>query len=70
MKGVIAVKQSLGLYRSGTGIMDRLDKLNTNYRSRPPLSPRVRQDVARYFEDDVRRLSGVLDRDLTHWVDT
>jgi len=70
VKGVNAVKQSLGLYRLGTGIMDQLDKLNTNYRSRPPLSPRVRQDVARYFEDDVRRLSGVLDRDLTHWVNT
>jgi len=70
VKGINAAKQSLGLYRLGTGIMDWLDELNTRHRPRSPLAPRVRGKVARYFEDDVRRLSQLLDRDLTCWVET
>lgn len=69
MKTINSVKQSLGLYWLGTGIMDGLDELNKEYRERTPLSPRVRKKVANYFKDDVYRLSELLSRDLTHWVE-
>lgn len=68
-KAINSVKQSLGLYWLGTGIMDGLDELNKEYRERPPLSRRVRKRVADYFKDDVYRLSELLSRDLTHWVE-
>jgi hypothetical protein len=36
--------------------------------ARPPLSPAFREELADVFRDDVRKLSDILGRDLTHWT--
>lgn len=70
VKGINAIKRRLGLRRLETGIMEWVDKMNTQHRSRSSLSSQIRQDVAKYFEEDVHRLSMLLDYDLTHWIET
>jgi len=70
VKGVNALKRSLGVGPAGTGFMDWIDKANTQNRPRPPLPSQTRQKVAEYFKEDVHLLSKTLDRDLTHWVKT
>ncbi len=42
---------------------------NTKVEGREPLSDEMRQVLAATYRDDVKRLSDLLDRDLTHWTD-
>jgi hypothetical protein len=44
-----------------------LQSLNTNYIKRPPLPNGLRVELERYFAPDIKRLSDLLGRDLTHW---
>jgi hypothetical protein len=46
----------------------RLEEVNTFPRARPPLSSEMRQTLRDYFAEDVRRLSALLSRDLSHWL--
>jgi hypothetical protein len=47
----------------------RLKNLNTVRRERPKLQDGMRETLRDYFADDVRRLSALLERDLSHWLD-
>ena len=48
-------------------IVAQVDKWNT--KAKPPLlEEKFRQELAKYFHDDVKKLSELLDKDLMHWV--
>lgn len=42
--------------------------LNTSRVRRPPLDPAFRKELIETFRDDVALLSGILNRDLSHWT--
>lgn len=37
--------------------------------SKPPMEPSVRSDLANLYAEEVQRLEGLLDRDLSHWLE-
>lgn len=60
------VKKSLGVNR--LGLLDPLKNMNRKTTKRTPISPPLRKVLVDRFQDDVERLSELLDRDLTHWI--
>jgi len=48
--------------------IDGYRRLYTKYEKRPPMDPVLERQLKKEFEPEVRRLSRLLDRDLTHWV--
>lgn len=69
-KAVMAVgkaKRRLGLYR-GLGVLRAIDRRNTLYRPRSPLTPELKHELQHYFAADVEKLSALLGRDLTGWL--
>ena len=56
----------LGLRK--TGIIDRLDRLNTTHVSRRPLSQDFRQLLKGEFKDDILILEKLIGRDLSNWL--
>lgn len=53
-----------------TKAIDKAMRLNSIEVSRAPMDPEFRRNLALEFEEDVRKLSGLLDRDLTYWTQT
>lgn len=51
----------------GIGISARIDALNLTKRQ-PPLRDRLREELTKYFHDDVRLLESLIGRDLSHWM--
>jgi sulfotransferase family protein len=51
-------------------LVDSLQRLNTKYLPRPPMSRDLSSRLQRYFAPDIERLSKLLDRDLTYWCQT
>ena len=49
------------------GLRKRIKSFNTRDDKRPPLSEEMRDTLRRYFADDVKKLSRLLSRDLSHW---
>lgn len=64
--GAQAVKRMLGIER--LGLIDAIQRVNVVKHRRPPLSPDFRAHLADEFRDDVARLSAVLQRDFTAWL--
>jgi len=55
----------LGLHRSG--LMDRLDRINTRRVERAPLPPDMRERLTSEFRGDIQLLESLIGRDLTEW---
>jgi hypothetical protein len=66
MQAMVLLKETLGI-RKSFGLLGGLEKKNVTYRDRDPLSPAMREVLENHFRDDIKRLSGLLDRDLSHW---
>jgi hypothetical protein len=49
-------------------VKKKIVALNTVRERRPPLSPELRAELVESFRDEVGLLSGILGRDLSHWV--
>ena len=49
------------------GMKERVKKMNTQVKPRPPLDPELRKTLQKEFAPEVKRLSQLLGRDLTHW---
>ncbi|MDH3679525.1 MAG: sulfotransferase domain-containing protein [Acidimicrobiia bacterium] len=67
LSGVGAAKKALGL--SGrSGLLAPLHRLNlrSGRYTAPPQS--LRQEMSRYFRDDIELLASLIDRDLGHWL--
>jgi sulfotransferase family protein len=69
-------KPPSAILRSGKALMprplrralvDNLWRFNVRYTERPTLNPELKKRLQEEFAPDVERLSGLLDRDLTHW---
>jgi hypothetical protein len=46
-----------------------LRRFNTKKKTRKPLSRDFREELVRYFEEDIEKLSHIIDRDLADWLD-
>lgn len=51
------------------GMLSKLKLWLRKPHARKPLSLEFHEELCEHFRDDVKHLSGLLDRDLTHWVD-
>lgn len=51
------------------GIGKAFQRLNTQTNLRPQLDPAVKKELGRVFQGDIEKLSRILDRDLTFWLD-
>jgi hypothetical protein len=59
-------KQAVGAEKLDV-VKSKVVDLNTARERRPPLSPALRAELVETFRDEVRLLSRLLDRDLSHW---
>jgi hypothetical protein len=64
---VRGVKQAVG-EEGISAVKRKVLALNTVQERRPPLSPQLRAELVETFRDEVRLLSRLLDRDLSHWT--
>lgn len=65
---VAKIKRILGV-RASFGVLNKANALNKPVVQRAKLKPKFRQELNDYFRQDIRKLSWLLDRDLTHWLD-
>ena len=66
MAGLGIVKSVLGF--KTVNLMRYVRDINTEVVKREPLSPAMRKALASCFEQDIRLLSEIIDRDLSHWI--
>lgn len=64
--GIAAIKSKLGVH-GGLGVIRKLDQLNTEIRPWPRDEDFERQ-LREYFNDDIKLLSRLTGRDLSHWL--
>jgi hypothetical protein len=64
----VAIKRFLGVRSTGLGRM--MLRANRKTVARAPLDPAVRDELRDWFRDDVARLSSILDRDLSGWIES
>lgn len=53
----------------GLGILDMLNKLNSQPTRRDPLSKELKKDIQKTYEKDIQKLETLTGRDLSHWLD-
>ena len=68
-RAYLALRRRYGVPPLGTGIFNRISQLNSVERSRPPLSPEIREMLREAFEPEVRLLESITNRDLSAWSD-
>lgn len=61
-------KRAIGVSR-GLGLLNSLARRNLRARPREPMLRSLRVELQEYFAPDVARLSKLLDRDLSAWLD-
>jgi len=62
----VKIKKRLGVTRE-LGIMTRVKAWNTKHERRPPLSKKIREELRRYFDADIRKTEKLIGRDLSAW---
>ncbi len=62
------LKSKLGITRR-FGLLMRLRNFNWKVKKRDPVPEELRRELRDFYRDDVRKLSGLLGRDLSHWLD-
>lgn len=50
------------------GLIRQLNQVNSYHKERTPLTAHMRSILADNFRDDIEKLSKLINRDLTHWV--
>lgn len=60
------IKQVMGFSR--WGIMDTIRSFNSERTTRKALSPDFKAELTTEFATDIQKLSGLLDKDLSHWL--
>lgn len=68
MKLEVVLKSRLRIAPTVSQIWWRMNAWNKVPRPRPPMSPEMRQVLVSYFAQDVQKLSVLLNRDLSHWI--
>jgi hypothetical protein len=70
MRGVIPVKKIkkiLGIKRR-IGLISRLMRVNQKESKRKPLDENFKLDLSNFFQDDIKLLSNLIDKDLSNWL--
>ncbi|WP_457637194.1 sulfotransferase family protein [Oceanithermus sp.] len=62
-------KHRLGISHIPTGILTYIKNLNKNERPRPRLSNKTRQKLILYYKYDINKLSTLLNRDFSNWME-
>ena len=60
-------KKAFGIER-GFGLWTRVDQLNRVERPRSQIDPLLASKLRDYFKSDVKKLQGLIGRDLNHWI--
>ncbi|MDH3716484.1 MAG: sulfotransferase [Planctomycetota bacterium] len=68
LRPVVSGMRQLARQQKG-GWIDKAKRWMRRSQKRTPLAAELRRELADFFCDDVQRLSELLDRDLTHWVE-
>ena len=50
------------------GILERIDKLNRDKDLRQELSDQMKEKIRKAYADDIKQLSGLINKDLSHWL--
>lgn len=66
--GLYLLKRWLGMIDISMGILNAIDKINMQRNKAPALRPELKQELVEVFRSDVDKLSGILGRDLSHWL--
>ncbi|MBD1945821.1 sulfotransferase [Coleofasciculus sp. FACHB-712] len=66
LKIAIKFKETLGLEK--IGIIDKIRQSNTRVRSRKLLNVDFRAELINEFQEDIQKLSWLVDKDLNHWM--
>lgn len=61
------IREKLGIRPLGSGILTYIDQKNRKSRTRPAMSPRMRDTLRKEFAEDVALLADLTKRDLSHW---
>ena len=69
LKIAMKVKQIIGLEKRQLGILEALRNINKQETKRQPISREIREEIVAAYKTDINRLSLLLDRDLSHWID-
>lgn len=64
------IRSRFGPGYRGFGVLNSISRWNSRRREREPLSPEMEATLKDYFAPDVKKLSLVLRRNLTHWIDS
>jgi hypothetical protein len=64
-----ALAKQLLRIRAGTGVTALARRALGRPPAKSPLSPELRNELRTYFRDDVSKLSAILGRDFSHWLD-
>lgn len=63
------IKRQLGIRRAITfGLLTKIYNFNTKPHKTSPLQPKFKQELIEFFKEDVKLLSLILGRDLSHWL--
>ena len=61
------LKRNLGIQK-GLGVLNALHRANVRVRKQPPLDEKMWQRLAEYFEEDIKKLSRLLEQDFSYWL--
>ena len=62
------LRRLLGIPKIGLGLFRVVENFNLVSSARPPLDLSFRKEMAAYYQSDIKMLSAILQRDLSHWL--
>lgn len=71
VKALIHLKLWIGMPRilCMSQLINAVDKINSRIQPRPPMSLELRRELIEYFQEDVKLLEHLLDRDFSEWLE-
>jgi Sulfotransferase domain len=63
------IKQWFGLSFFSFGVLNALDQINKTKNKVSPIRPELKQELVDVFREDVKKLSDILGRDFSHWLE-
>jgi hypothetical protein len=64
-KGINVFKKATGI--KNLGFSELVQRINYRTQPRKSVTPEMREVLIEHYRDDIKDLSGILDRDLSHW---
>ena len=67
LRFIHGIKNRMGIY-SGFGIGKMISKINKKEKEKRKISKTLIRDMKKYFNNDIKKLEKVVDRDLSNWI--